>query len=261
MIRFLVLWSVALLGIGLGNALATENTTTDLRGTQATNTRTNESAVTALEPQQMQAQWGIDATEYKRFKALMQGPRGAFSVANISPLEVLGIHARTPQERREYADRLVRLMYEDTERVLAFEFEVQAAWKRLGRPMFDPARLPGAATASLTRAAATGKRLALFVSTDPSCLDCLARTKSLAGRQDIAGLDLYVTNTNDVKAIRAFAHKAGIDPKAVLSKRITLNKGVGLFALYEGNKQALPLVFVRDGKQLLPLAGAGGTQP
>lgn len=200
-------------------------------------------------------QWGIDATEYARFETLMRGPRGAFSVDNISPLEVLGIHARTAQERRQYADRLVRLMYEDTERVLAFEYEVQAAWRRLNRPMFNPAKLP--AKASPVTATPSGKRLALFVSTKADCLDCLSRTKALAARSDITGLDIYVTDTNDADAIRAFARKAGIRPKDVTDKRITLNQGVGLFARYSGRNRALPLVFVRDGKQLVPVADPG----
>jgi integrating conjugative element protein (TIGR03759 family) len=244
-----------------GHALATQTAASQPTATEPSTTRLGNTAPSPVDQQEAQAQWGIDATEYARFKSLMRGPRGAFSVANISPLEVLGIHARTPQERREYADRLVRLMYEDTERVLAFEFEVQAAWKRLGRPMFDASRLPGTTTGSLTQAAAAGKRLALFVSTDPSCLDCLDRTRALAARHDIAGFDLYVTNTNDADAIRAFARKAGIEPKDVAEKRITLNKGVALFALYEGDKHGLPLLFVRDGKQLTPLMDTGGTQP
>ncbi|MCB0231776.1 MAG: integrating conjugative element protein, partial [Anaerolineae bacterium] len=62
--------------------------------------------------------WGLTVKEVERYEQLMRGPRGAFSVTNISPIEVLGIHAETPLERRQYADRFVRLLYEDTERVL-----------------------------------------------------------------------------------------------------------------------------------------------
>ena len=93
---------------------------------------------------QLAKAWGLTAEELERYELLMRGPRGAFSVANISPIEVLGIHAETPAERQHYADRFVRLLYEDTERVHAFERATQAAWQRLGKPMFDPARVPGA---------------------------------------------------------------------------------------------------------------------
>lgn len=75
--------------------------------------------------------WGISPEEVQRARLLMQGPRGAFSVSNISPVEVLGIHARTPAEKRKYAELFARLMVEDSERVLAFQREYDAAVKRL----------------------------------------------------------------------------------------------------------------------------------
>ncbi len=241
-------------------------TDADTSRTQHEDTEISRTETTFTDPrqtrQQTLKQWHIDAKEYDRYQTLMNGPRGALSVANISPLEVLGIHARSPEERRAYADRLVRLMYEDTERVLAFEYEVQAAWKRLGQPMFDPAKLPAAKGVNLATDT-KNRRLALFVSTDAVCLDCLNRTRALARRTDIAGLDIYVTNTNDADAIRAFARKAGIAPKDVKAKRITLNQGATLFALYGGNTDTLPQTFVRDGKQLVPVSitASASTEP
>ena len=75
--------------------------------------------------------WGIELDDLQRARQLMRGPRGAFSVSNISPVEVLGIHARTPAEKRKYAELFARLMVEDSERVLAFQREYDAAVKRL----------------------------------------------------------------------------------------------------------------------------------
>jgi len=256
-VSLLLLVATAAFGV-TGTPLASQRTaseagTTDIGDTEITTTGRHDTL------RQAQEQWGVDATEYARYESLLAGPRGAFSVTNISPLEVLGIHARSPQERRQYADRLVRLMYEDTERVLAFEYEVQAAWKRLGRPMFDPAKLPRSGGTIPEITDTRGKRLALFVSTDPACTDCLPRTRALASRSDIAGLDIYVTNTSDANAIRAFARQAGIQPKSVISKQITLNQGSDLFALYGGNPNALPQTFVRNGKQLVPVSAVAAS--
>ena len=190
----------------------------------------------------------------------MRGPRGAFSVANISPLEVLGIHAETPAERRAYADRLVKLLYEDTERVLAFEREVQAAWQRLGQPLFDPARLPVKATRTgLDTDHLWGRRLAVFVATE-DCPRCVTETEALVGLTDsggpLIGLDVYAVDTDDAEAIRAFARAAGIAPEAVQRRRITLNPGAALFAQYPGADRTLPQVFVREDGRLHPLAEA-----
>lgn len=92
--------------------------------------------------------WGIDLDELKRARLLMHGPRGAFSVSNISPVEVLGIHARTPAEKRKYAELFARLMAEDTERVLGFQHEYDAAFRRLYPDAkvvdFHGQRVPGA---------------------------------------------------------------------------------------------------------------------
>ena len=75
--------------------------------------------------------WGIGVDEVRRARALMLGPRGAFSVANLSPLEILGIHARSDAERRRYAELFAKAMHADTERVLAFSVEYEQAYKRL----------------------------------------------------------------------------------------------------------------------------------
>ena len=89
--------------------------------------------------------WRLDLTEIQRARQLMAGPRGAFSVANISPVEVLGIHARTPAERDRYAELFARMTYEDLQRVLAFQQAYDAALRRLNvdlRPVALDGREP-----------------------------------------------------------------------------------------------------------------------
>lgn len=220
---------------------------------------------TLHEQAQVMRTWGLAEQEARRYAALMRGPRGAFSVANISPLEVLGIHAETPVQRRAYADRLVRLLYEDTERVLAFERETQAAWQRLGQPLFDPTRLPGkTARQAVDRGQLWGRRLAVFVALK-DCSRCDASARELVrmtgADSPLSGLDIYVIDTQDAEAIRSFARSVGIVPEAVSSRRITLNQGETLFQQYLGDDRDLPKVFVRDGGRLHLLADfAGATQ-
>ena len=212
---------------------------------------------------QLAKAWGLTEQEAERYETLMHGPRGAFSVSTISPIEVLGIHAETPTERQQYADRFVRLLYEDTERVLAFERATQAAWQRLGKPMFDQARLPDtSAPLSSKRDQLWGKRLAVFVATQ-NCPHCATSTRDLvdlvADSGPLSGLDIYVVDTQDPDAIRGFARDVGVLPDAVSDRRITLNQGKALFQQYHGDDRGLPQVFVRDGAQLRPLDTVAGT--
>lgn len=201
--------------------------------------------------------WGLDANEYRLYRALMQGPRGSFSVPTISPLEVLGIHAETDAQRRQYAERLVQMLFEDTERVLAFERETQAAWRRLygGVPMIDSVKLEARDALARERTQAfAGKRLAVFVSTTcASCQQALPGLMKLAAEDGpAAGLDVYVIDTTDQALIRAFARRSGVDPHLVSRRRVTLNQGQALFRQLDG-PGVVPQVFYRDGERLVPV--------
>ena len=199
--------------------------------------------------------WGLSVEEYRRYETLMKGVRGSFSDPRISPIEVLGIHARTPEERRRYADRLVRLLYQDTERVLAFEREVQAAWRRLGAPMFQNEEDVSFPSDEELLRASKGRRLAVF--TALSCRECQDKVRRLLALVDrLSGLDIYVVDAQDAKVIGDFAKGLGIRPDLVHERKVTLNRGRRLFSLYRGDK-SLPVLFVRSGNRLLPFVDGG----
>ena len=83
--------------------------------------------------------WGLTLEEMERAKLLMSGPRGAFSDPRISPVEVLGVHARSDAERTKYAELFARMLHEDTERVLAWNLAGSRAMQRMfpNEPVFD----------------------------------------------------------------------------------------------------------------------------
>lgn len=93
---------------------------------------------------QVQQIWGLTEEEMRRSRVLALGPRGSFSVDKLSPLEILGIHARTDAERRQYAERLARIFHEDVARSIAWEREMAAAMARLypNEPMVSYEGLP-----------------------------------------------------------------------------------------------------------------------
>ncbi|MCP4289065.1 MAG: TIGR03759 family integrating conjugative element protein, partial [Gammaproteobacteria bacterium] len=63
--------------------------------------------------------WDLSEAEWRRYQQLMQGIRGSISPSTISPIEVLGIHARDEAERQQYAEAWARAMREDVDRILA----------------------------------------------------------------------------------------------------------------------------------------------
>lgn len=75
--------------------------------------------------------WGLTNEEMIRAKVLLEGQRKSFSVENLSPIEALGIHARTDAERRKYAEMFARAFHADVERTLAWNQAFTEAMARL----------------------------------------------------------------------------------------------------------------------------------
>lgn len=192
-------------------------------------------------------EWGLDAGEWQRYRTLMQGLRASISPSTISPIEVLGIHARNPAERRRYAEQWARAMHEDVERILAFERAYQAAYRRLypNAVLIDRKRLAQTQPPSPLQA---GDRVLFFTRTDcPPCDALLSRI--LKHQSRVAGIDLYIAGLEpgDDGGVRAWARARGIDPNAVHARRITLNHaGARLEELTDGQGTVPYLLRSRD---------------
>lgn len=130
--------------------------------------------------------WGLTDEEWQRYQALMNGRRGVFS-PDLDPITALGIEARTAEERRRFAELSVQQDFKRVEAELAFQREVDAAWKRL-----YPHILPiGAGMGSAPAQPRSHGRLALFVKADcPPCDKTL--TKLLASQKPF---DIYLVGS------------------------------------------------------------------
>ena len=114
-------------------AQPSSNTTIATRSQQPIAVAQMEAQATSIQASDQIARqvWGLTADELERAKILLKGPRASFSVPNLSPVEALGIHARSDAERRKYAEMFAKAMHEDTERVLAWAAAYQVAIQRL----------------------------------------------------------------------------------------------------------------------------------
>ncbi|MGV3070610.1 TIGR03759 family integrating conjugative element protein, partial [Proteus mirabilis] len=146
------------------------------------------SAESQTQSLQYEAQeWGLSAEEYARFEALMKGRRGIQS-PGLDPLTTLGIEARSDEERRRLAEKWVQQEFARAEKELAFQREVDAAWKRLYGQVL-PVSL---GTFGRMEQGTAQRRQALFVQAE-NCSACDARLATLlAGKQPF---DIYVLGT------------------------------------------------------------------
>lgn len=195
--------------------------------------------------------WGLSETEWRRYKQLMQGIRGSISPATISPIEVLGIHARDDAERQRYAEVWAHAMVEDAGRILAFQRAYDAATKRLypNMSLIDISRLPG--KTEVKNPFQSGDRLLFF--TRPDCPACdLLLNKLLKRIDEVNGIDIYLTNVDkgDDRAVRDWASNHQIDPDWVRSRRITLNHDGGALDKLTQGQGDVPSVLRRRGEDI-----------
>jgi integrating conjugative element protein (TIGR03759 family) len=206
--------------------------------------------------------WGLEPDEWQRYRSLMDGIRGSVSPATLSPIEVLGIHARDAQERRQYAEQWARLMREDAERILAFQHAYDAAHRRLypQSPLIDARQVAMRSPRATADAdLESTDRVLLFTATD--CVACDAVLDRLLARLPaVAGIDLYLLDVaaGEEDRIRQWAEKHKIDPQWVHERRITLNVDGGalkqLAATTDQKMEHPPVVLRRRGEVVSPLS-------
>lgn len=133
---------------------ATEPSSTSTAATTAKSASTSNSSAPPAgiwgAPDAVLAQlWTLSIPEIQRARALMHGPRASFSSPQLTPIEVLGIHARSDGERERYARQFARVTYEDTQRVLAWARVAEAELQALaaGQPVLNYDNAPKAVAA------------------------------------------------------------------------------------------------------------------
>ncbi len=188
-------------------------------------------------------QWQLSEPEWQRYLSLMQGIRGSISPKSLSPLEVLGIHAETAQERKQYAKRWAQLMREDVERTLAFQRAYTEATLELygKQPLFDENVLASLTAANKEMANNAnnpnvlhdGDRLLVFIKAS-ACQQCnviAGQALALSAHKKVQ-VDLYFTDTRepqDNPLIIAWAKQQQLDPQRLAQKTLTLNHDKGTY--------------------------------
>lgn len=188
------------------------------------NTRIQGQLTSPLE-QSKAREWGLKAQEWQRYRELMEGPLGVYS-PGIDPLTALGLEARNTEEQKRYTEMQAHAEYRRVTKLFAYQNAYDEAFARL-YPNLLPVSLIGADNAPQSSLVSAPTRLMVFVTID--CKECVERVKRLQSADH--RLDLYLVGArgND-ELIRGWANTAGIDPKKVRSRDITLNHDGGRWA-------------------------------
>jgi len=211
--------------------------------------------------QVIKKQWNLNQVELDRYQELMKGIRGSLSVKNISPLEVLGIHARDDRERKKYALAWAKVMREDTERVLKFQFAYDDATKRLvgNQQMINMVKVNEARRkknhVDIPGQIKEKDRVLLFVRYEDcsKCENLLSSIKQQMASLKRAQLDIYFFDTvkgKDDKKLREWSLRNGLNRAKLVNGSITLNHDKKLVNRHFGITAELPIAAVIRNSRL-----------
>jgi len=200
--------------------------------------------------------WSLSQADWTRYKTLMQGIRGSISPANISPIEVLGTHARSDQERRKFAEIWATMRYDDATRILAFQAAYNVAYQKLypNEQLIDTARLFNQQQ-SAAEVFKTGDRVLVFVKIN-ECPECEQMTQKLIddNRGKNNPIDIYFIDTENKKdddKIRMWAEAQQIDKGRLKSGAITLNHDNGnLYRITNQVISPVPQMFIVNANHM-----------
>lgn len=191
--------------------------------------------------------WRLTEEDWVKYKSIMANSERGLWSPNLDPITVLGIEAKTEDERLKYAELLVQKEFERAEKELAFQRAYDLAWSRVF-PGILPINTHGDPYA-VAPVMFTGGRLALFI--EKNCLTCdnLLDNVLKTGKD----VDIYLTNSmGDDDFIRKWATEHKIDINRVKSRNITLNHDGGKWAeLAKGKMPALMQIQNNEWRQVV----------
>ncbi len=222
---------VLLSGVLTVSTVAFASSSVDHENSQTVNTSLQ--ALEQLQSKGNAQEWGLTTEEWQRYEALKAGRRGVLS-PGLDPLTMLGIEARTDEERRHFAELTVKQEFQRVEAELAFQREVNSAWGRV---------YPGVLPVQDLRSEVSNARQALFVK--DSCSACERKLVQLM--KSNRPLDIYLVDSGGKdEAVRSWAKKYNISAEKVKSRQVTLNHDNGMWLKY-GN--GLMPVVLQQGAQ------------
>jgi integrating conjugative element protein (TIGR03759 family) len=214
---------------------------TDLK--QSTFASKNLSSVKSITSDDQSRIWDISVDDWKRIEQIMLG-KGQFLWKDLDPITVLGLNARSDNERKNYAEKLAKLEFTNAQKVILLDRAYNKAFHALyGKlPVVDPSKLNiGQAKASLFAVPTSsvkgefGDRYIAFVNTQ--CSACNSVVKQVLGSLQL-GVSLDIHFKNDSRqAITRWATKQGISPESVEVGTITLNPDSALIKQFGQPKE------------------------
>lgn len=197
-----------------------------------------------LTPEMAAREWQLSASEWTRYRDLMQG-RARYFAADMPPLMVLAMYAVNDEERNHYAEMLAQYERDRADRILKVQRAYDAAMNRLypnekiidldllrqqGMLSATSSSIPGVTQpAPDSRTPRIGDTLALFASSD--CAECADKIRTLVSRFSIAPVEVYFSG--DSKAFKQWLQQSNLQPEWLKQHGVTFARDEGQSQQYQ----------------------------
>ena len=226
---------------------------------EATTERSTQLGETTLESLEEEAsRWQLTTEEYQRYLRSLEGPRGRLSDPTITPIEVLGIEAKSAAERSRYARMWVEMIRHDTAKTLAWTRGVHDAWLEIApdRKLIDPMLLQKLKLRRQSPSSSVDHEPSRHIMfTSLACASCnieVARLLEDIGKGGLLGLDIFIVGDAPNDEVQAWAKSQRLPIDWVQQGTVTLNRDQGelqtLKAAYDIETADFPIVMRRDGE-------------
>lgn len=190
--------------------------------------------------------WDMTKDEWLEYKQLMAyGPMATYyrSKPEVTPLIVMGINAKSEEERRDYARRAVDIERARITKEIAFDEAWNSYIKELTpnhpiwmsetdrRKFFKAQAGMGNTSSAISKSRVTDTRVVVYV----DATDCDSKCQSFIARyaqrsSSLMRLDLFVLGADDADELLSFGEKVGITEGKLDARAATINRDNGSYS-------------------------------
>lgn len=198
--------------------------------------------------------WNLSIAEEKRFVLLMHNKSGVYYLnKTLTPIDILGINARSNDERNNYAARAAQLEFLQTAKLLAY----QAAYHQAAEAIMTTTQLPVIKDFNKKNFSAyhyqplelaANDQLLLFIKKDDPVRAIMGTLLSVLSKAPKVQLNIYfVDHLITDHSIQQWANAQTIPVSWVNDKRITLNRNSSRYNLLALPNKTTPLLLLVRG--------------
>lgn len=196
--------------------------------------------------------WGLTKNDEKRYVFLMQNRSGLYwKGSKLSPVEILGMNARNPSERKRFALLYAKQLQERQAKELAWQSATSFAKSEVnkGLPLIRPFNVSKFSPYSYRAVSLnSGDKLFLLTRLNLNVRRVVSTLLSDIQSDKNITLNIYFSGTPSGRGIQDWANNQSIPVSLVKKGEITINTNEGPFSRFKNTKMLPVLVLVRNGK-------------